>query len=722
MGTTIIRAAFVAALALIFGCDAGDGKRTTIHPNNAALQGGDCHDASGNVERCDVGEVCRAGRCIPAGGCLNNSECADDQTCDPNTNLCIELQCADRDACTLGEARDHRCVLVPTQNCCLNDSTCGDDQFCGGNMCMPVSCDDDPDDCFDSVVRGHECVSEPIVGCCVNNEDCAAAAPFCDMQDNTCIECVQHGDCAANEACIAGACAPVECDLAPDPCTTAAINPQTRECIEDRTAVPECCLADAECGEGFCPSPGEACIQCRNDADCADSESCTDGTCTAIICTPTDACDVTAPADHGCSHERRPGCCLNDNGCQAGVCENNTCVECRESSDCAANMVCDLAINACVAAQCQPSEGCTQYVFNNNTRQCDPTPVPGCCEGPADDAACRAPCAGNADCSANEECRAYRGNFFCVPSNLPAGYTVGCELDAVEGSANRCTTCRELDQDGTCARFELCGNGIDDDGDGTTDEGVLNPANVEPNPEIHCTQCNVNADCAAGMECNLLNGRCAPPAECRVDVDCQAGQSCINGSCAPVAECTESSDCAAGQVCDTGACRPAVCPTDFVCAGGQVCQNGACVVNPPPPVNGDSDGDGVAACIPGVNAPGCDCDDDVSDVMAPAAMCRKANNALVIYINFRANGEANRPTCRAGEVAVRATDGSVLNGPMQPRDTPSDGFDNDCDQQLDEGGADVCTWTSIQDGTNVVGVPGQIWEASCPWFTPPPAR
>ncbi len=529
----VLALGFALGMSITFfpGCEPGHGDRVDLNGSADELLPGNCNDAAGNIEVCDADEICRAGRCVPADGCLNNRECGDGQVCDPDTNRCTVPQCPDRDACGLGEVQNHRCVIVDQPNCCLRDDQCAPGEFCGGNTCSDVPCDDDPDDCFTHVVRNHACQADPIAGCCLQNADCAAPTSLCNMETNRCSECLVHADCGDDQACTNGVCVDVPCADS-NACDTASINPDTRVCDHRRSAAPGCCLADAECGDGFCPIVGDACVECRNSADCAGSESCTNGACVAVACGPVNECDVPAVVNHQCTHARRAGCCLDDSGCAAGVCEiaTNRCVECRVDNDCGAGETCDEPNNNCVQAQCPAQEACTRFVFNNATRACDPVQINGCCEGQLDNDPCRPACANDGECGAGQACRPANGQFYCVDANLPAGYGNGCPSTADEGEANACTTCR-LQNGDHCMRFDLCANGLDDNGNGRIDEGVLNNANVEPNPDIHCVQCNVTDDCRAGLECNVQNGRCILPAECVVDVDCGAGLECQNGVC-----------------------------------------------------------------------------------------------------------------------------------------------------------------------------------------------
>lgn len=115
---------------------------------------------------------------------------------------------------------------------------------------------------------------------------------------------------------------------------------------------------------------------------------------------------------------------------------------------------------------------------------------------------------------------------------------------------------------------ESC-NALDDDCNGTTDDGDLCP----PSQICHKGKCvpkcgTTEFQCLGGLKCK--DGLCIDPA-CET-VDCKAGEVCVGGKCQGACD---GVTCPFGQKCVEGVCSDPCasvkCDSDFVCVGG-VCQ------------------------------------------------------------------------------------------------------------------------------------------------------
>lgn len=602
----------VALCCVTLACEFED-NRDTIKTGGHDLQAGDCDDRNGGVEACGEGEVCMHGECVPSqDGCVNDDDCANpDAHCDGDSRTCIEPVCDDPpNACRRGQIIDRRCDYSEViEDCCVNDDDCGDTEVCVNNACEPVpNCVDDAADCVVTAPANHECGNTPIPGCCAGDGDCPDGS-VCDggtqectecvvdndcddnpdggiCEANTCVECRGDAQCDDDSVCTDGFCEEVPCEEDGNVCTREEI--LQRECAH--SLIVDCCNGSDQCAPNqFCrlesqdPAvPNNACVQLA----CDDGEVCTQ--------------DLIA--NHACNNPPIAGCCdgqFQDDGvtpqCNGNVCneQTNRCVECVESATCGEGLGC--VDSQCVQIDCgAPQEVCTEEVFNDATKACERLDIMDCCSGPADDSDCYRPCNDAADCRNNEQCGPHTVDFdvdgdgvtelvtICVQQNLPRGYLMGCQTGAVQDENNSCTTCSDFDADGRCATLEVCGNGFDDNGDGYTDQNgnpdnilVVFDGNGQPDPSIHCVECNTDDNCQNGQVCSLELYTCVDP--------------------------------------------PVVCEGDVDCNGDEVCEDNACVAPPGPPVDDDADNDGVLDandnCVNDANANQADLDQDgIGDV------------------------------------------------------------------------------------------------------------
>ena len=176
------------------------------------------------------------------------------------------------------------------------------------------------------------------------------------------------------------------------------------------------------------------------------------------------------------------------------------------------------------------------------------------------------------------------GEEQCNPGDQPIDETCNrvdddCDGTIDEGTRNACGRCGPLGPDGC--------DGIDSDCDGRIDEDPDCPEG-ELCIEGHCVdRCN-NNECPTGLLC--IEGFCIEPCDA---VDCAANQICEEGRCIDpcegvvcgdgacvMGECgddtCERTGCPEGQRCVGGLCAADPC-LDADCADGEFCREGACV-------------------------------------------------------------------------------------------------------------------------------------------------
>ena len=137
-------------------------------------------------------------------------------------------------------------------------------------------------------------------------------------------------------------------------------------------------------------------------------------------------------------------------------------------------------------------------------------------------------CASDADCAMSEVCAA--GTCVAPPAPWTCSADEGCPMGAacVGGSC-------------TARGPEVCGNGLDDDGDGLIDEDCA-------------TACAADSDCAMMGEL-CVRGICQPSGAAEVcgnglDDD---GDGMIDEGCG--APCRTDADCSMGEICTGGMCQ-----------------------------------------------------------------------------------------------------------------------------------------------------------------------
>ncbi len=225
------------------------------------------------------------------------------------------------------EYRGRECYV-----CCDSDNECDDGQYCNGlEFCDNGAC----------VSPGDPCAGDN-------------ATPFCDEDNDTCVECLADGDCPDDSLFCTGAptCINNVCGFAGDPCAGDNATP-------------------------FCDEDGDTCVECLADGDCPDD---------SLFCTGAPICtnNVCGFAEDSC--EGATPFCNED---------TDTCVECLTSGDCPDDGLFCTGAPTCTANAC----GFAEDSCEGETSVCDE--AGDRCVG----------CLADGDCAGTEWCR----ENVCVP-------------------------------------------------------------------------------------------------------------------------------------------------------------------------------------------------------------------------------------------------------------------------------------------------------------------
>ncbi len=366
----------------------------------------------------------------------------------------------------------------------------------------------------------------------------------------------------------------------------AARNPTKRTCVGEECFNPGAeptsfcsrdsdCAADQYCSGGTCAPrngtrPDQACLSHN---DCAVGTLCNVVTGRCVECLNDDHCDLglSCRADGTCGEESR---CSSNFDCGGLVCDtaSGNCVQCNTSADCPLGQTC--RDHACFVdgggnPPCQTQADCDQYgrICNPTSHECVPCTgdlecgtgrvcANGTCTtagGGTGNGSCtsRADCAGQA-CFMNA-CVPCISDFMCFELNdLVTGVTKICAIDTGLCTDPECNTAND------CAAGEACYDG-------------------------HCGACLYDDECRAGEVCNPNTGVCGTSGGtpgCTSNAGCTGGQVCVSGTCQ---NCTSSSQCTSPQTCNAGRCTtgttpgagafgascvaPADCQTGLTCLG-----------------------------------------------------------------------------------------------------------------------------------------------------------
>lgn len=351
-----------------------------------------------NCDQCAVGETCQHGICgTGTTGCGGPADCDANEVCENQAcRPCVGDECpAIEDCTTAGCDPNFHCDT--TTKACVPDSTstatpcetCASVDECGGspwkcaplisgNACLPP-CDNN-DDCAtgwlcqagNCTPSNFNCATCMGTGCDAGNA-CNPNSGACVASTAQCESCGNDWECGAGNACYQSKCVP-RCDdgacAGGGSCTTSSNNVEVCDGACSGGCTPACGGATPHCVTG-------ACVQCRDQADCASDQTCSDGTCTggAVNCqAPTpyvlgEECVACISNDH-CNGLF---CNTSTHKCESDVCASCVdpypactqigtdfyCVQCDNDEDCGLGGLCNQSTFACEGGTVVNTDPCT---------------------------------------------------------------------------------------------------------------------------------------------------------------------------------------------------------------------------------------------------------------------------------------------------------------------------------------------------------------------------
>ena len=473
----------------------------------------DCDD---EIDEDYIPFTCGVGACVRESTCILGEERCDEGTPEPSDRTCNNI---DED-CDGFTDEDY----IPTQcgtGLCEADSVCVD----GEESCTPLEppvdedqvCDNQDEDCdgfTDEDYRPYTCgqgVCERDSICTGGEESCSEGSPTgddvaCNGFDDNCNGSIDEnyepyqcgeGPCRTDSVCMGGeeSCTPGEeepevCDGVDNDCNGEIDDifdcrtGMTRECTTtcDTTGEQTC---NASCEWGVCVPPSETCNGIDDDCDggCDDGFQCcqgTDGNCTTT-------CGTTG--SRTCSSSCTWGFCVPPSEVCNGI-----------DDDCDGG--CDDGYQCCRGAEGICTTGCGTI----GSRTCSSSCTWGSCMPPSEQ------CNG-----IDDDCDTICDNGFGCCRGTAGSCTTTCDTTGSRTCSSACNW-------GSCVPpGETC-NGIDDDCDTICDDGF----GCCRGTSASCTtSCGTTGQRVCSAACTW--GSCVPPAETCNGIDDDCDGTCDNG-------------------------------------------------------------------------------------------------------------------------------------------------------------------------------------------------
>lgn len=311
--------------------------------------GPSCRTCVGDKPRCktDPDDPCNADK-ADCCQCVSNKDCAAGQICD-GCNCVSPPCCPGSFAVFPDKARDPNFRLCSP---CLSDTDCqmkGLGQICDlkNARCTNTA----PPACLkDGLSPDEQCGP----ACNINCRTHSPERPYC-LNNMVCVACRRDADCPSGNFCLSGTCSNPcvddrHCGPSCQNCGIAVSMDPQNPVAEGKPTNKPYCKVDVIDGQKVVATG--LCVQCREDKECAQGQTCVDNR-----CTPDQPCSQACPSNEVCFGGKCVQC-FTDAQCPCGHCIEGRCSDkCTTNQDCEGNQCCQKSTGLCVSGRCGGTAG-----------------------------------------------------------------------------------------------------------------------------------------------------------------------------------------------------------------------------------------------------------------------------------------------------------------------------------------------------------------------------
>lgn len=278
-----------------------------------------------STKDCSAGQICDGCNCVSPPCCTGYFPVFPDKAKDPNFRLCSpclsDADCQMKGLGTICDLKNARCTNTAPPTC-VKDGLSVDEQ------CGPA--------------------------CNINCKTQTPDRPYC-LNNQVCVACRRDADCPSGNFCLSGTCSNPcvddrHCGASCQNCGVAVTMDPQNPTAEGKPTNKPYCKVDTINGQKVVATG--ACVQCREDKECATGQTCVDNR-----CTPDLPCSPACPTNEVCFGGKCVQC-FTDAQCPCGHCIEGRCTDkCSSNQDCEGNQCCQKSTGLCVSGRCGGSAG-----------------------------------------------------------------------------------------------------------------------------------------------------------------------------------------------------------------------------------------------------------------------------------------------------------------------------------------------------------------------------